>query len=507
MQSSALSGKLNSNSGNSLISDLTTPDMNNSSNSMPQFTKISKLTSDHSPTKPLIQQATTQSSRPAPLLNASSLSSRQLTKKVSKMFQKQSIEHIDEQESKIVYQLMSKHKITREQAVRMFLEEHDERLYNPRAVYLFPGEEYTPEEDEDDSEEERRKEAMFGRVEYNHKVVRDSDSVSEASPTTIEQRLIGAKKDPDQEALEHALLISAQEEEFGINMYDSLNAEDQIVLAEYMQQGFTRDEGALMIFEEKFGKTSNMRNSSVIPAMPTLHAVHGGTHSYAGTDPSNASDEDDDEEVEDLIRRGYTREQAIAVMEAHREKALRAASTQHPTDPTHYYPHPDEERFNLSEREERDVEAIMSRQGFSRRVAVESVVNMRQSASSAASVVSHSSNHSNRSHEEAYYGESSEVRRYMDRGYSLEQARQLVRRSTSSTGSIATASASVPTHRRAPSGNSSIGESYEEPEVTRLMNQGYTREQAREIVRRKVILLVNIYIYYVVDIFYVFNCV
>jgi hypothetical protein len=485
MQSAALSGMTNTGSGNSLISDLTTPDFNNSGNSL-MFARVPKLTAETSPKPPqLIQQATNNTAASRSLLKTSSMTSKQLSKQVSKLFVKQIVEHISEEESKIVYQLMSKHKITREKAVRMFLEEHDERLYNPKAVYLFPGEEYTPEEeDDDDSEEERRKQAMFGRVEYNQKTRVDTDSISEASPATIEQRLIGVKKDPDQEALEHALLLSAQEQEFGVNMYDSLTAADQLVLHEYISQGFTREEGALIIFEEKFGKTKNTQNSVVIPAMPTLRAVHASTHSHTGTDRSSAaygSDEEDGEEVEDLIRRGYTREQAIAVIEGHREKARRAAATQHPSDPTFYHPHPNEDRFNLSEREEREVEQVMSRQQCSRRVAVETVVQMRTTASSA-SVTSHNSHTSWEGSNSSNYSESAEVRKYMDRGYSREQALQLIRNKTAN---AATVSSTNSVSSRRPSYSSTTGDSYsEETEITKYMNRGYTQEQAKELVRR-----------------------
>jgi hypothetical protein len=487
MQSSALSGKTNTGSGNSLISDLTTPDFNNSGNSL-MFARVPKLTAETSPKQPpqLIQQATTNNTAGRTLVKTSSMTSKQLSKQVSKLFVKQIVEHISEEESKIVYQLMSKHKITREKAVRMFLEEHDERLYNPKAVYLFPGEEYTPEEEDDeDSEEERRKQA-FGRVEYNQKTRVDTDSISEASPATIEQRLIGVKKDPDQEALEHALLLSAQEQEFGVNMYDSLTAADQLVLHEYISQGFTREEGALIIFEEKFGKTKNTQNSVVIPAMPTLRAVHVSTHSHTGTDRSSAaygSDEEDGEEVEDLIRRGYTREQAIAVIEGHREKARRAAAQQHPSDPTFYHPHPNEERFNLSEREEREVEQLMSRQQCSRRLAVETVVQMRTTASSA-SVTSHNSHASWEGSNSSAYSESAEVRKYMDRGYSREQALQLIRNKTANAAS-ASSNNSVSSNGRRPSHSSATGDSYsEETEITKYTNRGYSLEQAMELVRR-----------------------
>lgn len=129
----------------------------------------------------------------------------------------------------------------------------------------------------------------------------------------IEQRLIGAKKDPDQEALEHAILISKQEEEFGVNMYDALLDEDEPVVEEYMAQGFTREEAILIIFEERFGKVSIYQQSRITPAMPTLHKLEGVQ--------AQEVNPEDEPEIEYLMTKGYTREQAIEVMFTQRRKA------------------------------------------------------------------------------------------------------------------------------------------------------------------------------------------
>ena len=535
-----------SNSGNSLMSDITSTEFNNNSGHSiglmpppvpPSFNKVSKLSAisadgSPSPTKgsnSLLQQSVRNNALTRN--NSHSMSSRQLAKQASKVFLKQIVEHISEEEAAIIYRLMAKHKIDREKAVRMFLEEHDERLYNPKAVYLFPGEEYVPpeEEDEEDEEEIRRKQQeLLGRVEFHQKIKVEGDSSSECTPASVEQRLIGAKKDPDQEALEHAMLLSAQEQEFGINMYDSLSAADQLLLHEYVSQGFTREEGALIIFEEKFGKTSNSQFSSVIPAMPTLHAQKGG-HSTA-TDPSGHSagggeDEEDDPEVQDLIVRGYTREQAMAVIQQHKERAAAAAAAARlaPADPTHYDPHPQEERFNLSEREEKEVEVAMQRRGCSRRVAVESVVQMRTTniSNSSGSVSSQQqqqgirgsnsgSNYHMSSYDEtvtssaAYSNseaaaggaESYEVRQYMDRGYTREQALQLLKHKNHSSnnsvaggggGYISSNNSTTSDHRRRSNSSTADQDSSGEhaTEVLRYMGKGYTREQALELVRRR----------------------
>jgi Holliday junction resolvasome RuvABC DNA-binding subunit len=116
----------------------------------------------------------------------------------------------------------------------------------------------------------------------------------------IEQRIIGPKKDPDQEALEHAILLSKQEEEFGLNMYDSVTPADEPLIAEYMEQGFTREESILIIYEEKFGKVS-IQSKDITPSLPTT-LKSGGYHPLQ-----------DDPEVKKLMARGYTKEQAIEI--------------------------------------------------------------------------------------------------------------------------------------------------------------------------------------------------
>lgn len=118
---------------------------------------------------------------------------------------------------------------------------------------------------------------------------------------SIEQRVIAPKKDPDEEALEHAILLSKQEEEFGINMYDSLTPADEPMIAEYMDQGFTREEAILIVFEEKFGKVS-IQSKDVTPSLPST-LKSGGYHPMQ-----------DDPEVKNLMTKGYTKEQAIEVV-------------------------------------------------------------------------------------------------------------------------------------------------------------------------------------------------
>ena len=57
------------------------------------------------------------------------------------------------------------------------------------------------------------------------------------------------------DALQIGLLLSQQEEEHGVNMYDSLEVSDESTIRKLCQQGFSNDEAVLEIFNRKFGKT------------------------------------------------------------------------------------------------------------------------------------------------------------------------------------------------------------------------------------------------------------
>lgn len=133
-----------------------------------------------------------------------------------------------------------------------------------------------------------------------YEVIRETAPVPQLPQYIMEQRMIAAKKDPDQEALEHAIMISKQEEDYGINMYDALTDSDETAIEDYIVQGFTREEAILIIFEEKMGIS---RGQAITPAMPTLHKVEG----------SVVLTEAMEKEIEGLMRKGYTREQAIEV--------------------------------------------------------------------------------------------------------------------------------------------------------------------------------------------------
>ena len=371
------------------------------------------------------------------------------------------IDHISADEAVEIYKLMKEKKVSKEDAIRRYLENSDERLYNPKAVYLFPGDKYTPRPEEETKEramhhrplfpgeifipadndndkdfyqsggslsrsgstpsitqlyesEERVQESVTN-LSYLTPDVPEDRSIEVPPPAVVEKEeavivvenqenavivveqqqqvvvepevqqtsvviqqqavdaivpirrvVIGQKKDPDQEALEHAILLSQQEQAFGVNMYDSLTKADKVTMKKYMAQGFSRQESALVIFEQKHG---HMDHNSFIPAMPTLTTERGTTRGGGGGGPAHTTSVSDEEEIEILIRCGYTREQAIVVKRQEDKKRF---------DTQMHEPHPLEEQFNLTEVEEREVQHKMERKGYSRSKAVEKVVKMRK---------------------------------------------------------------------------------------------------------------------------------
>lgn len=129
----------------------------------------------------------------------------------------------------------------------------------------------------------------------------------------IEKRLIAAKKDPDEEALEHAIMISKQEEDYGVNMYDALTDSDEPIVEEFIALGFTREEAILIIFEEKMGIKKSEHASIITPAMPTLHrSVDSGAS--VSVPAGFIITEEVEREIEKLMIKGFTREQAVEVL-------------------------------------------------------------------------------------------------------------------------------------------------------------------------------------------------
>lgn len=72
--------------------------------------------------------------------------------------------------------------------------------------------------------------------------------------TTSSERIYVAPKikDPDQEALATGILLSQQEAEYGVNMFDSLSAEDESAVRQHTTEGFTWEEAVFLVFRDKF---------------------------------------------------------------------------------------------------------------------------------------------------------------------------------------------------------------------------------------------------------------
>ena len=48
------------------------------------------------------------------------------------------------------------------------------------------------------------------------------------------------------------MLLSQQEAEYGVNMYDALTEDDEPRIEEYIKKGFSREEAILLLFEGSF---------------------------------------------------------------------------------------------------------------------------------------------------------------------------------------------------------------------------------------------------------------
>lgn len=100
---------------------------------------------------------------------------------------------------------------------------------------------------------------------------------------TLPQPWIGARKTPDQQALEIGMLLSQQESQFGINMYDSLTPADEPEIANLtnlgidlylihcimfiqLPLGYSSDEAILMIFERRYKAVPANLQMNIAPA-------------------------------------------------------------------------------------------------------------------------------------------------------------------------------------------------------------------------------------------------
>lgn len=80
------------------------------------------------------------------------------------------------------------------------------------------------------------------------------------------------------DALQIGLLLSQQEAEFGVNMYDSLENSDENTIRRLVAQGYTNDEAVLEIFNRKYGKTGPQTKwSQVSAAAPVVNRLNPPT--------------------------------------------------------------------------------------------------------------------------------------------------------------------------------------------------------------------------------------
>merc|ERR1712196_58672 len=64
----------------------------------------------------------------------------------------------------------------------------------------------------------------------------------------------GFAVDPEREAIRIALIISKQEEVYGVNMYETLTDDDSDFLDELLHNDYEMDNAVLVIFERNYGK-------------------------------------------------------------------------------------------------------------------------------------------------------------------------------------------------------------------------------------------------------------
>lgn len=84
---------------------------------------------------------------------------------------------------------------------------------------------------------------------------------SEGSPSKKHNPILRLSSN---DALQIGLLLSQQEEEHGVNMYDSLEVSDEATIRKLCQQGYSNDEAVLEIFNRKFGKTGPQTKWSAV---------------------------------------------------------------------------------------------------------------------------------------------------------------------------------------------------------------------------------------------------
>lgn len=79
-----------------------------------------------------------------------------------------------------------------------------------------------------------------------------TSSSTTAASTSTPQKQQNMTRLTSAEAMHLAMLLSEQEAQYGINMYDSLQASDEPEIQRYMAQGFSMEEAVYAIFDRKF---------------------------------------------------------------------------------------------------------------------------------------------------------------------------------------------------------------------------------------------------------------
>eukprot|EP01036_Dinobryon_divergens_P024051 gene24055-32465_t len=87
-------------------------------------------------------------------------------------------------------------------------------------------------------------------------------------------RMFG-KIDPDDEALEHGILLSKQLERYGLTMYDAIKPVDEGNIAAYMSEGYAREEAVLLLFEERYGPVDTTSSLGLL-SIPTVNFSTNG---------------------------------------------------------------------------------------------------------------------------------------------------------------------------------------------------------------------------------------
>ena len=105
---------------------------------------------------------------------------KSLRRASSSVIEKHIIVNVDQDETDEIKQLMKDEGLSRDEAVKQFFDDHDDKLFNPKAVYLFPGEVYTPKKHDDDDDEDE--DGMFGHVKYHHRASLMSPPAAPVTP-------------------------------------------------------------------------------------------------------------------------------------------------------------------------------------------------------------------------------------------------------------------------------------------------------------------------------------